>query len=157
MPRRVSTRGGKIESFLAAFPDLRMEPVDVLECGDKVVPRVKVTGTNEGEFLGGPATGKAIDVQLIDIIRVGDDGSRTNIGGHGPADDAAAAGIGAGGTTRLIRTSTRSRPYRRMPSSVAKQADRPSTGSGSSGCAVAGYPALIPRRRPSFTRRNRDG
>ena len=61
------------ESFLTAFPDLRMEPVDVLECGDKVA-RVKVTGTNQGEFLGGPATGKAIDVQLIDIIRVGDDG-----------------------------------------------------------------------------------
>ncbi len=62
------------ESFLAAFPDLRMEPVDILESGDKVVARVKVTGTNQGEFLGAPATGKAIDVQLIDIIRVGDDG-----------------------------------------------------------------------------------
>ena len=51
-----------------------VEPVDVLECGDKVVARVRVTGTNQGEFLGGPATGKAIDVQLIDIIRIGDDG-----------------------------------------------------------------------------------
>lgn len=51
-----------------------MDPVDVLECGDKVVARVRVTGTNEGKFLGGPATGNAIDVQLIDIIRVGDDG-----------------------------------------------------------------------------------
>jgi steroid delta-isomerase-like uncharacterized protein len=62
------------ESLLAAFPDLRMEPQDVLECGEKVVARVEVTGTNQGEFLGGPATGKAIEVQLIDIIRVGDDG-----------------------------------------------------------------------------------
>jgi len=62
------------ESLLAAFPDLRMEPMDILECGDKVVARVRVTGRNEGEFLGGSATGNAIDVQLIDIIRVGDDG-----------------------------------------------------------------------------------
>jgi len=62
------------ESLLAAFPDLRMQPMDILECGDKVVARVRVTGRNEGEFLGGSATGNAIDVQLIDIIRVGDDG-----------------------------------------------------------------------------------
>jgi hypothetical protein len=36
-----------------------------------------VTSTQEsckGGFFGMPATGKAIDVQLIDIIRVGDDG-----------------------------------------------------------------------------------
>jgi steroid delta-isomerase-like uncharacterized protein len=60
--------------YLAAFPDLRMEPEDVLVSGDKVVARVRATGTHEGAFLDMPPTGKKIDVQLIDIIRFGDDG-----------------------------------------------------------------------------------
>jgi len=60
--------------YLAAFPDLRMDPVDVLPSGDKVVARLNATGTNTGEFMGMPATGKSVDVQLIDIMRFGDDG-----------------------------------------------------------------------------------
>jgi steroid delta-isomerase-like uncharacterized protein len=61
-------------AYIAAFPDLRMDPEDVLESGDKVVARVRATGTHQGEFMGMPATGKAVDVRLIDIIRFGDDG-----------------------------------------------------------------------------------
>ena len=60
--------------YRAAFPDLHMEPQDVLTSGDKAVARVRATGTNLGEFMGMPATGKRVDVQLIDIIRFGDDG-----------------------------------------------------------------------------------
>jgi steroid delta-isomerase-like uncharacterized protein len=60
--------------YRAGFPDLRMEAEDVLVSGDKVVARVRGTGTHEGEFMGMPATGKSVDVQLIDIIRFGDDG-----------------------------------------------------------------------------------
>lgn len=60
--------------YRAAFPDLRMEPQDVLASGDKVVARARATGTNQGEFMGMPATGRSVDVQLIDIIRFGDDG-----------------------------------------------------------------------------------
>jgi steroid delta-isomerase-like uncharacterized protein len=60
--------------YRAAFPDLRMQAEDVLVSGDKVVARARATGTHRGEFLGMPATGKSIDVQLIDIIRFGDDG-----------------------------------------------------------------------------------
>ncbi|MEO7397410.1 MAG: ester cyclase [Ilumatobacteraceae bacterium] len=61
-------------AYLAAFPDLRMDAQDVLESGDKVVARVRATGTNQGDFMGMGATGKRIDVQLIDIMRFGDDG-----------------------------------------------------------------------------------
>ena len=60
--------------YRAAFPDLRMEAQDILASGDKVVARVRATGTQRGEFMGIPAAGKSIDVQLIDIIRFGDDG-----------------------------------------------------------------------------------
>jgi steroid delta-isomerase-like uncharacterized protein len=60
--------------YIAAFPDLRMDPQDVLPSGDKVVARVRATGTNQGEFMGMPATGKSVDVELIDIMRLGGDG-----------------------------------------------------------------------------------
>jgi steroid delta-isomerase-like uncharacterized protein len=60
--------------YMAAFPDLQMSVEDVIASGDKVVARVRATGTNTGEFMGMPATGKAADVHLIDIIRFGDDG-----------------------------------------------------------------------------------
>ena len=60
--------------YIGAFPDLRMEAEDVLMSGDKVVARVRATGTDQGEFMGMPPTGKSVDVQLIDILRFGDDG-----------------------------------------------------------------------------------
>jgi steroid delta-isomerase-like uncharacterized protein len=59
---------------LTAFPDLRMDVEDVVANGDKVVARVRYTGTNLGEFMGMPATGKRVDVQLIDMFRFGEDG-----------------------------------------------------------------------------------
>jgi steroid delta-isomerase-like uncharacterized protein len=62
------------QMYRAAFPDLRMEPEDVLASGDKVVARVRGTGTHQGEFMGMPATGKSVDIQLIDIIRFSEDG-----------------------------------------------------------------------------------
>ena len=60
--------------YIAAFPNLRMDAEDVLASGDKIVARVRVTGTHKGEFMGMPATGRDIDVQAIDIVRFGDDG-----------------------------------------------------------------------------------
>jgi steroid delta-isomerase-like uncharacterized protein len=60
--------------YIAAFPDLRMEPEDVLPSGDKVIARTRGTGTQRGEFMGMPATGRSIDVELIDIMRFRDDG-----------------------------------------------------------------------------------
>ena len=61
--------------FRAAFPDVRWDVQDVFADGDTVIVRTHVSGTNEGEFMGMPATGKSIrGVQLIDILRFGDDG-----------------------------------------------------------------------------------
>jgi predicted ester cyclase len=59
---------------MAAFPDLRMVPEDVIASGDKVVARVRVTGTHNGAFMGMSPTGRRVEVQLIDIIRFGADG-----------------------------------------------------------------------------------
>ncbi len=76
-PGLAPTKEGVLQFFkmyMAAFPDLRFTAEDVLPSGDKVVARVKVTGTHKGEFMGMPATGKSIDVGAIDIVRFGDDG-----------------------------------------------------------------------------------
>jgi steroid delta-isomerase-like uncharacterized protein len=59
---------------IAAFSDLALTPQDVVDGGDKVVARVRFTGTHDGELMGMPATGKRVDVQLIDIMRFADDG-----------------------------------------------------------------------------------
>jgi steroid delta-isomerase-like uncharacterized protein len=58
----------------AAFPDMKWDPQDILVDGDKAVTRVQFTGTNDGEFMGMPATGKRVSVGVIDIVRFGDDG-----------------------------------------------------------------------------------
>jgi steroid delta-isomerase-like uncharacterized protein len=60
--------------LLAAFPDLRMEPEDIIASGDKAVARIRMTGTHQGEFMGIPATGKSMDIQGVDIVRFGDGG-----------------------------------------------------------------------------------
>lgn len=54
--------------YINAFPDLRMEPQDVLSSGNKVVARTRGTGTHRGEFMGMAATGRSFDVELIDIM-----------------------------------------------------------------------------------------
>jgi steroid delta-isomerase-like uncharacterized protein len=77
LPDFPPTRAGVIQYFrmlMAAFPDLRMVPEDVIVSGDKAVARVRVTGTHKGPFVGISATGRRVEVQLIDIIRFGDDG-----------------------------------------------------------------------------------
>ena len=77
LPGLAPTKEGVVTFFrmyIAAFPDLRMDPEDMIASGDKVVARVKATGTHQGDFMGMPATGKHVEVQLIDIIRFGDDG-----------------------------------------------------------------------------------
>ena len=58
----------------AAFPDMNWEPEDIIADREKAVARVRFTGTNDGEFMGMPATGKSVSVQVIDIVRFGDDG-----------------------------------------------------------------------------------
>ena len=77
LPGIPPTKDGVVQYFkvmLAAFPDMRMHVDDVIASGDKAVARVRVTGTNTGEFMGMPATGKSVAVKLIDITRFGDDG-----------------------------------------------------------------------------------
>lgn len=77
LPGLPPTKEGVIQYFrvmLAAFPDMRMDLQDSFASGDKAVARLRVSGTHMGEFMGIPATGNPVSVNLIDITRFGDDG-----------------------------------------------------------------------------------
>jgi predicted ester cyclase len=58
------------KSLFQGFPDIKQKIEDVLVEGDKVVYRTTIQGTNTGEFLGAPATGKAIKVNDFTLLRI---------------------------------------------------------------------------------------
>ena len=60
--------------YREAFPDLRMTVEDIVASGDKAVARVTTTGTQTGEWMGMPASGRRAEVHLIDIMRFDEDG-----------------------------------------------------------------------------------
>lgn len=55
--------------FRTAFPDLQVTIEDIIAKGDKVWVYSTMRGTNKGEFMGMPATGKKIEVKGVDIVR----------------------------------------------------------------------------------------
>ena len=66
--------GGKayLFGFLNAFPDCRFTIDDMIAEGDRVVTKKTFRGTHTGEFMGIPATGKEVELQYVDIMRVRD-------------------------------------------------------------------------------------
>lgn len=56
----------------AAFPDAQTQIVDMIANGDKVAVRTQTRGTSLGPFMDVPATGKAVMVERMDIMRFED-------------------------------------------------------------------------------------
>jgi steroid delta-isomerase-like uncharacterized protein len=52
-----------------AFPDFSMTIEDMIAEGDKVFIRARMKGTQQGEFMGIPASGKQMTVPFADIVR----------------------------------------------------------------------------------------
>lgn len=59
-----------VTSFVAAFPDLTAEVLDVRASGDLVTVLWRLRGTHGGPFLGHEPTGKAVDLEVVDVFRV---------------------------------------------------------------------------------------
>jgi len=57
----------------AAFPDFHVDVHEMLQDGDKVVARITMAGTHEGEFMGMPASGNRFAINAIDIMEFRDD------------------------------------------------------------------------------------
>jgi steroid delta-isomerase-like uncharacterized protein len=60
--------------LLRAFPDLRLERIELVIDGDRHADRWVLTGTHEGELLGVPPTGRAVRVEGATFTRLGADG-----------------------------------------------------------------------------------
>lgn len=61
-----------VETLRAAFPDLTAEVDITLEDGGLAAGRAVIKGTHEGELMGVPASGKSVEIESMDIIRVED-------------------------------------------------------------------------------------
>ena len=60
-----------VAMFKSAFPDMSATVEDVVAEGDKVVTRVTIRGTHQGEVEEfGPPTGRRVEVQGITIHRI---------------------------------------------------------------------------------------
>jgi predicted ester cyclase len=68
--------GSKIahQGVMQSFPDRKVEILDVVEGGDRVFVRNRVTGTNTGGFpaFGVPANGKAFQIEAWGLYRLED-------------------------------------------------------------------------------------
>lgn len=60
----------------ASFPDKKTEILDIFAEADRVVTRIRFTGTNEGglQWAGIPANGKKVDIEHVQISRHDDSG-----------------------------------------------------------------------------------
>ena len=64
-------------TFKEAFPDVALEPVEVVATEDHVTAVLDVTGTHRGPFLGHEATGRTFKVRGIQVGRF-EDGRMTD-------------------------------------------------------------------------------
>jgi predicted ester cyclase len=61
-----------IASLHRAYSDFRLEIEDLAVSGDTVWLRMKGSGTNDGAFMGHAPTGKRMQIDVFDAIRVVD-------------------------------------------------------------------------------------
>ncbi|WP_312343431.1 ester cyclase [Chryseobacterium binzhouense] len=70
---------GQVEFFWKLIPDLKWEPQDIANDGDKYVVRSLVSGTPNGDFMGTPTDGtKSFKIMSIDFHTV-IDGKLTSV------------------------------------------------------------------------------
>jgi predicted ester cyclase len=62
------------EMSRAAFPDMRVRVLHIVEEGDIAVGHGLFEGTHEGDWMGLPGTGRKVSVPMADVVRFGSDG-----------------------------------------------------------------------------------
>lgn len=71
-PMGLDGHKGFAAAFYQAFPDMKHTLREAVADGDHVALRFVITGTNTESFMGGPATGKAIELEVISLVTVAD-------------------------------------------------------------------------------------
>jgi predicted ester cyclase len=72
LPQGLEGRKQFVAAVLAGFSDYHGEIQEIMAEGDKVVVRTLWTGTQDGPFLGQPATGRKLRFTTADFIRIED-------------------------------------------------------------------------------------
>ena len=62
----------QFDGFRAAFSGFEAEILDLIADGDKVVTRKVFRGRHDGDFQGIAATGRDVEIHVIDIVRIAD-------------------------------------------------------------------------------------
>ena len=65
---------GLMGALIGGLPDIQATTQDVIASGDLVAMRFVATGTQTGDLLGIPKTGKSVKWDSVDIYRVTDEG-----------------------------------------------------------------------------------
>ena len=60
-------------TWFSAFPDIVLEPDEVLIDGNRVVQIARLVGTHAGEFFGLAPTGRHVEVQLAVLMKIEND------------------------------------------------------------------------------------
>ena len=58
-----------VQTYRKAFPDLKIEVIDQIVSGDRVMSRWRATGTHQGDLMGIPATNKKGMVEGLTVGR----------------------------------------------------------------------------------------
>jgi len=61
-----------LQTYLTAFPDFTVETEDFIAEDDLVSTHLKITGTQQSEFLGAPATWKPFTISGMQLYRIAD-------------------------------------------------------------------------------------
>ena len=61
-------------ALMTAFPDFRLERIELVIDGDRHADRWIMTGTHRGELFGIPPTGKSVRIEGATFTRLGPDG-----------------------------------------------------------------------------------
>ena len=60
------------DGFISGIPDLEVFVEDVIAEGEKVLVRLRAKGTHNGELMGVPATGRPINIDVLDLFHFRD-------------------------------------------------------------------------------------
>jgi len=92
LPQGLAGRKQFVTTVLAAFSDYHGEIQELLAEGDKVVTRMKWTGTQDGPYNGRPATGNKLVFSTADYFRI----ENGKIAEHWDVVDTLARAVGLG-------------------------------------------------------------
>jgi steroid delta-isomerase-like uncharacterized protein len=72
MQRGLDGHNAIVRLFRAAFPDQWWQIEDLIAEGDRVVARTTMRGTHTGDFFGIPASGRAVTLTGVHVLRIAD-------------------------------------------------------------------------------------